>query len=93
MKGKHRSGPCADDKDNGARLPEIICDTATNSFLQEERSGPEIAHVTAKDLAAIFDRRVFLMAMAAAPLGFVCPGRKPPQAHGASKVAMFVRRI
>ena len=92
MKSKHRERPSAAAKDNVRRLPEIICDSATNSFLPS-RSCPEIPGTTATDLRAIFDRRVFLVAMAAAPLGFVCPGRKRPRIRGASRTAMFVRRI
>jgi hypothetical protein len=92
MKSKHRERPGADDKDNGLRLPDIICDAATNSFLPV-CSCPEMPRVTVKRLGAIFDRRVFLMAMAAAPLGFACRGRKRPRVHGASRTAMFVRRI
>ena len=92
MKSKHRSLPGASPKDNGRRLPEIICDTATNSFLPV-CSCPEIRGTTATDSGAIFDRRVFLMAMAAAPLGFARRGRKRPRVHDASRLAMFARRI
>gem|GEM_PF-5827227 len=92
MKSKDRDRPGVAAEDNGRRLPEIICDSATNSFLPA-LSCPEIPGTTANDLGAIFDRRVFLMAMAAAPLGFVCRGRKRPRVHGASGMAMFVRRI
>jgi hypothetical protein len=92
MKSKHRELPGADDKDNGRRLPEIIYDTATNSFLPA-CSHPEISWTTAKNLGTIFDRRVFLMAIAAAPLGFACRGRKRPRLHCAARIAMFARRI
>ena len=92
MKSKHSELPGADDKDNGRRLPEIICDTATNSFLPA-CSCSEIGLTTAKKLGTIFDRRVFLMAIAAAPIGFACRGRKRPRVQCAARTAMFARRI
>jgi hypothetical protein len=92
MKSKHRERPGADHKHDGGRLPEIICDSATNSFLPV-CSWPEIPSVPVKRLGAIFDRRLFLMAMAAAPLGFACRGRKRPRIQGASRMAMFVSRV
>lgn len=92
MKSKHRERSEAAANDTGLRPPEIVCDSTTNSFLPV-CSCPELPGITAKDLVAIIDRRVFLIAVAAVPLGFVCRDRKRPPVHGASRVAMFARRI
>jgi hypothetical protein len=92
MKSKHRGLPGADHRDDRRRLTEIICDTATNSFLQT-CSCPEISWTNAKNLGTILDRRVFLMAIATAPLGFACRSRKRPRVHGSARMAMFARRI
>jgi hypothetical protein len=92
MKINHRERPSAPAKDNGRGLRENICDSATNSFLPVF-SCPEIPRTTAKSLEAPFDRRVFLMAMVAAPLGLVSRTPKRPQVRGVHMTAMFARRV
>ena len=91
---KNRYGGLADagDEDSGLPMPEIICDSATNSFLPA-CSYREIGCSAAKNLGTIFDRRIFIMAMAAAPFGLVRRGRKGPRVHCAARTAMFARRI
>ncbi len=92
MKINHHERPGALAKDNGRRLRETICDTATNSFLPIF-SYPEIPGSTARSFEPLFDRRVFLGAIASAPLVFVCRAPKPRRTNRDHMTAMFARRV
>ncbi|HTY25807.1 MAG TPA: hypothetical protein VMC85_21950 [Desulfomonilaceae bacterium] len=92
MTFNNRNRPAAPAQCKERSLHETICDSATNSFLPR-CSYPMFSGSETARLPTIFDRRVFLLALAASPFSLVYRGPKQPIVRQIYKTAMFARRI